>query len=179
MSDRRTFLKSAMAGTLLVGLDNIAKASEGKPAAEQWISSLTWTVATAAPIGRFPLAYQHANKKIKLDSPNPSNRFSLIGRKKILRISPTSEKEQIGSHLTIGSLLKKSAYRKKAGQFSLPDAACIVLTRLAAKSVLSAPSTVPGKERFRLTQPFVLAEQNAGMSVPGAFRSVKQVLEST
>lgn len=38
MSDRRTFLKSAMAGTLLVGLDNIAKASEGKPAAEQWIS---------------------------------------------------------------------------------------------------------------------------------------------
>ena len=38
MSDRRTFLKSAMAGTLLVGLDNIAKASEGKPAVEQWIS---------------------------------------------------------------------------------------------------------------------------------------------
>ena len=71
MSDRRTFLKSALVGTLLVSAESQAKTSTGTPAPKQWISLIDLDRCNGCPGLAVPACVSACRQKNQKRFPEP------------------------------------------------------------------------------------------------------------
>ena len=96
MSDRRTFLKSALVGTLLVSAESQAKTSTGTPAPKQWISLIDLDRCNGCPGLAVPACVSACRQKNQKRYPEPQQPLEPYGpHKKHLKISRLNEKEWI------------------------------------------------------------------------------------